>query len=107
MKYKIHKKTIYFLCYKTYFLPICYYICSEKKVKETVFRKGRKAKKLNEKEDDERTNDSRDASISDSEVSGNGQWRDVSGIDSPVAEKNGNGGCLSLETKSGLVRRAG
>ena len=53
----------------------------------------KKAEKTN---DDERTNDSRDASISDSEVSSNGQRGDVSRADGLVAEKNGSCGCLSF-----------
>ena len=62
-------------------------------VKIIVDKENKKAEKTN---DDERTNDSRDASISDSEVSSNGQRGDVPRADGLVAEKNGSCGCLSF-----------
>ena len=56
--------------------------------------KGGKQKKLNY---DERTNDSRDASVSDSEVSSNGKWRHVPRVNSLITKKIGSCGCLILE----------
>lgn len=57
---------------------------------------GGEQKKLNY---DERTTDSRDASVSDSEVSCYGKWRHVPRAYGSVGEKIGNGSCLSLQLK--------
>ena len=81
------------MLYNMFFREMVLYLQCKKSKKQTVFHNGWRTKRLNY---DERTNDSRDASVSDSEVSCHGQRAHVPGVDSPVAKKIGNGGCLTF-----------